>query len=274
MERNPVGRDRHSLVGRVGLYREVQQINDVTDRSRLHPLRAPEARRAAHGARGPTAASRRRPDRRARGVADTGGSVRLPRDRRAVGVRGPGSHRHPPGRTCAGCWRFGAEELPRRVDQLEALGDLGQAVSASLDPDEVLRTILAHAVLISGTDGGSIFGFDAATELFDLRVAYGTEERRRRDDAPDTDRAARLARGSGDAGRPAHPGARHRAGDARRPPRRVARGGLAIVDRGPDPARATDPRGAWSCGGGCRAASTRRCAICWRPSPANRRWPS
>ena len=31
-------------------------------------------------------------------------------------------------------------------------------------------------MLISGTDGGSIFGFDAATELFDLRVAYGTEE--------------------------------------------------------------------------------------------------
>ena len=66
------------------------------------------------------------------------------------------------------------EELAAKVDQLEALGEIGQAVSSSLDPDEVLATIVMHAVQLTGADGGSIFEFDDAAEEFRIRTAFGT----------------------------------------------------------------------------------------------------
>ena len=40
----------------------------------------------------------------------------------------------------------GRAELARKVDQLEALAEIGQAISSTLDPDEVLGTIVLHAV--------------------------------------------------------------------------------------------------------------------------------
>lgn len=65
-------------------------------------------------------------------------------------------------------------ELARKVDQLEALAEVGEAISSSLDPDEVLSTIVTHAVQLSGTDGGSLMEYDEDTELFRVRTAYGT----------------------------------------------------------------------------------------------------
>jgi signal transduction histidine kinase len=65
-------------------------------------------------------------------------------------------------------------DLARKVDQLEALAEVGRAVSSSLDIDEVLATIIRHAVELSGTDGGSLMEFDEQTELFGVRTAYGT----------------------------------------------------------------------------------------------------
>ncbi len=65
-------------------------------------------------------------------------------------------------------------ELSQKVAQLEALGEVGQAVSSSLDPDQVLATIIMQAVPLSGTDGGSIFEYDDAEEAFVIRTAYGT----------------------------------------------------------------------------------------------------
>jgi signal transduction histidine kinase/DNA-binding response OmpR family regulator len=65
-------------------------------------------------------------------------------------------------------------ELARKVDQLEALAEVGEAISASLDPDEVLSTIVTHAVQLSGTDGGSLMEYDEDTQLFRVRTAYGT----------------------------------------------------------------------------------------------------
>ena len=47
-------------------------------------------------------------------------------------------------------------ELARKVDELEALREVGEAVGSSLDVDHVLSTIAMHAVELSGTDGGSI----------------------------------------------------------------------------------------------------------------------
>ena len=53
-------------------------------------------------------------------------------------------------------------ELAHKVDQLEALGEVGEAVSSSLDLDMVLSTIVMHAVQLSDTDGGSLMEFDEA----------------------------------------------------------------------------------------------------------------
>ena len=67
------------------------------------------------------------------------------------------------------------QDLTRSVDELRALGEISQAVSSSLDLDEVLTTIVTRAVQLSGTEGGSIFEFDQATGLFHLRTCFGTE---------------------------------------------------------------------------------------------------
>ena len=69
-----------------------------------------------------------------------------------------------------------SEELARKVDQLEALGEIGDAVSSSLDLDQVLSTIVKNAVELSGTDGGSLMEFDVAQQLFFVRTAYGTSD--------------------------------------------------------------------------------------------------
>ncbi len=67
-------------------------------------------------------------------------------------------------------------ELARKVDQLEALAEVGEAISSTLVADEVLATIVSHAVELSDTDGGSLMEFDEATGLFRVRTAYGTSE--------------------------------------------------------------------------------------------------
>jgi signal transduction histidine kinase/CheY-like chemotaxis protein len=65
-------------------------------------------------------------------------------------------------------------ELADKVEQLEALREIGHAVSSSLDLDEVLTTIVTHAVQLTDTDGGSLLEFDAAAREFRIRAAYGT----------------------------------------------------------------------------------------------------
>ncbi len=67
-------------------------------------------------------------------------------------------------------------ELAHKVDQLEALGKLGEAVSSSLDLGTVLSTIVMHAVQMSGADGGSLMEFDDAEQHFFVRTAYGTSD--------------------------------------------------------------------------------------------------
>ena len=48
-------------------------------------------------------------------------------------------------------------ELARSVQELQALGEVGRAVSSTLDLKVVLKTIVERAVDLSGTDAGSIF---------------------------------------------------------------------------------------------------------------------
>jgi signal transduction histidine kinase/DNA-binding response OmpR family regulator len=61
-------------------------------------------------------------------------------------------------------------ELTRTVDELRALGEVGRAVSSTLDLETVLTVIVAHAVQITGTDGGAIYEYEAATRTFQLRA--------------------------------------------------------------------------------------------------------
>ena len=62
-------------------------------------------------------------------------------------------------------------ELTQSVAQLTALGEVGRAVSSTLDLDTVLDTIVTRANQLAGTDGCSIFEYDEAAEAFRLRVS-------------------------------------------------------------------------------------------------------
>jgi GAF domain-containing protein len=67
-------------------------------------------------------------------------------------------------------------DLARSVGELKALGDVGQAVSSTLDLQTVLSTIVGHAVQLSGTDGGVIYEYDEGREEFELRASHRMEE--------------------------------------------------------------------------------------------------
>src|SRR5581483_6377158 len=67
-------------------------------------------------------------------------------------------------------------ELARSVEELQALGAVSQAVNSTLDLQEVLTTIVAHAAQLSGTEGGAIYEYDEAARLFALRATHGMSE--------------------------------------------------------------------------------------------------
>ena len=108
--------------------------------------------------------------------------------------------------------RVRTAELTRSVEQLTALGEVGRAVSSTLDIDTVLDTIVARAVQLSGTSGGVIYEYDEATRAFELSepsnrgraggcVAGGPDPTREGRDRPggtsaDPDRNRRHSRGS------------------------------------------------------------------------------
>ena len=67
-------------------------------------------------------------------------------------------------------------ELAESVEEMKALGEVGQTVSSTLDLETVLETIVSRAVDLSGTDCGVIYEFDEATELFHLRASHRMEQ--------------------------------------------------------------------------------------------------
>ena len=67
-------------------------------------------------------------------------------------------------------------ELAQSVGELKALGEVGQAVSSTLDLQTVLSTIVGHAVQLSGTNGGVIYEYDEAAQEFLLRASHRMEE--------------------------------------------------------------------------------------------------
>jgi len=62
-------------------------------------------------------------------------------------------------------------QLTRSVGELRALGEVGQAVSSTLDLGTVLSTIVARATQLTGVDGGSIFEYDEAHGEFHMHTS-------------------------------------------------------------------------------------------------------
>jgi GAF domain-containing protein len=67
-------------------------------------------------------------------------------------------------------------ELAQSVGELQALGEVSQAVNSTLDLETVLTTIVGRAVELSHTDTGAIYVFDGERKEFRLHATYGMSE--------------------------------------------------------------------------------------------------
>jgi PAS domain S-box-containing protein len=63
-------------------------------------------------------------------------------------------------------------ELTRSVGELRALGEVGQAISSTLDLEAVLETIVTRAVELSGGHSGLVYEFDETTRTFQARATH------------------------------------------------------------------------------------------------------
>ena len=117
-------------------------------------------------------------------------------------------------------------ELARSVGELRALGEVGQAVSSTLDLQTVLSTIVRHAVQLSGTDCGIIYEYDEPTQEFHLRASYQMEE-----ELVNAYRATPLRLGEGATGRAAETRAPTQVDDLRQEQEFATRGMRPILSR-------------------------------------------
>ncbi|TMH14619.1 MAG: GAF domain-containing protein [Betaproteobacteria bacterium] len=90
------------------------------------------------------------------------------------------------------------EALTRSVGQLTALGEVGQAISSTLDLETVLKTIVSRAVQLTGLDSGSIYEYDDRAEEFRLQAAENMPQ-----DVAEDIRKAPTRKGDGALGRTA-----------------------------------------------------------------------
>jgi signal transduction histidine kinase len=68
------------------------------------------------------------------------------------------------------------EALARSVGEFKALGEVGQAVSSTLDLQTVLTTIITRAVQLSGAHAGVVHEYSEVGHNFHIRADYGVEE--------------------------------------------------------------------------------------------------
>ncbi len=66
-------------------------------------------------------------------------------------------------------------DLERSVSELRALEEVGLALAASLNLNEVLATIVVRSVEVTGAHGGAIYSFDPERRAFNLAEAYGLD---------------------------------------------------------------------------------------------------
>jgi GAF domain-containing protein len=90
-------------------------------------------------------------------------------------------------------------ELTRSVGELRALGEVGQAISSTLDLETVLHTIVARATQLSGTDAGVIYEYDEGREIFVPRATEHLEA-----EIVETMLATPVRKGEGATGQLAH----------------------------------------------------------------------
>ena len=72
--------------------------------------------------------------------------------------------------------RTRTNELAQSVSELQALGEVSQAVNSTLDLETVLTTIVRRAVELSRTDAGAIYVFNEQREEFRLHATHGMSE--------------------------------------------------------------------------------------------------
>ncbi len=64
------------------------------------------------------------------------------------------------------------QDLTRSVGELRALGDVGRALSSTLDLDTVLQTIVSRASQLAGADGCAIYEYQEGAEEFQVRATH------------------------------------------------------------------------------------------------------
>ena len=87
-------------------------------------------------------------------------------------------------------------ELTRSVQELQALGEVGQALSSTLDLETVLNTIVSRANQIAGADGCSVWEYDDQAETFNFRATDNLDE-----EVIEVSRRTPIRRGQGNMGR-------------------------------------------------------------------------
>ena len=68
------------------------------------------------------------------------------------------------------------EALTRSVDELQALGEVSQALSSTLDLETVLQTIVSRAAQLAGTDSCTVYEYDENAEALVLRATHNLPE--------------------------------------------------------------------------------------------------
>ncbi len=106
-----------------------------------------------------------------------------------------------------------AELAERQLEELRILGEVGQAVSASLDLDRVLETIVTQAVRLGAADSGTLYEYDEATGIFNPRVNVGMTA-----ELVDSLRESRLKVGQGAVGMAAERRAAYQIADVEQDP--------------------------------------------------------
>jgi signal transduction histidine kinase/CheY-like chemotaxis protein len=172
LRRHPIPISRDSLVGRVALDRQTQQLGDV--------LADPGYRRQDLQRLGGFRTIMCAPmlvDDEVVGVLSVWRMDIAPFDEREIALLGAFAAQAAIAVRQVDLLRTlesRSAELASKVDQLEALSEVGEAVRSSLDLDEVLVTIVTNAVRLTGTDGGSLMEYDETTGVFSVRCAYGS----------------------------------------------------------------------------------------------------
>jgi signal transduction histidine kinase/CHASE3 domain sensor protein len=67
-------------------------------------------------------------------------------------------------------------DLKRSIEELQALGDVAQAVNSTLNLEQVLATIVAKAAELSEAEAGAIYVVSQESRQFRLRATYGISD--------------------------------------------------------------------------------------------------